>query len=89
MLQLIPYRSESVVALALCASSLTGSLSAAEIAPREMPAALSRVVDFAEDVKPILDRSCIQCHANGKSKGGFNIDHIHAFIAGGTAVLPW
>ena len=83
MLQLIPYRSESVVALALCASNLTGSLGAAEIAPREMPAALSRVVDFAEDVKPILDRSCIQCHANGKSKGGFNIDHIHAFIGGG------
>ena len=55
----------------------------AEVTPRKMPSALSRKVDFAEDVKPILAKSCTTCHANGKSKGGFNIDHIHSFVGGG------
>ena len=54
-----------------------------EVAPREMPPPLSRKVDFAEDVKPILAKSCTICHANGKSKGGFNMDHIHSFVGGG------
>ena len=51
--------------------------------PRKMPAAVQRGVDFAEDIKPILERSCVNCHANGKRKGGFSIDHLHSFIAGG------
>ncbi|MCH2059650.1 MAG: PSD1 and planctomycete cytochrome C domain-containing protein [Verrucomicrobiales bacterium] len=51
--------------------------------PRKMPAAVQRSVDFAEDIKPILERSCVNCHANGKRKGGFSIDHLHSFIAGG------
>ena len=55
----------------------------AEVAPRKMPPLLSRKVDFAEEVKPILARSCTICHANGKSKGGFNMDHIHSFVGGG------
>ena len=56
---------------------------AAEGIPRKMPPAVSRKIDFAEDVKPILARSCTKCHANGKRKGGFNIDHIHTFVGGG------
>lgn len=56
---------------------------AAEVAPRQIPPAVSRKIDFAEDVKPILARSCTKCHANGKRKGGFNIDHIHTFEGGG------
>ena len=55
----------------------------AEFTPRKMPSALSRKVDFAEDVKPILSKSCTTCHANGQSKGGFNMDHIHSFVGGG------
>ncbi len=71
--------------LLLSSLVLTGLsfLSAAEPAPRNMPDPASRTIDFAEDIKPILERSCVKCHANGKRKGGFNIDHIHSFIAGG------
>ncbi|MCH8044308.1 MAG: PSD1 domain-containing protein [Planctomycetes bacterium] len=64
---------------------------AADPAPRKLPAAVTRKIDFAADVKPILQRSCIKCHANGKRKGGFNIDHIHTFLGGGDsgpAVVP-
>ncbi|MCP4846708.1 MAG: DUF1549 domain-containing protein [Verrucomicrobiaceae bacterium] len=56
---------------------------AAKPEPREMPAAAKRNIDFADDIKPILERSCTKCHANGKSKGGFSIDHLHAFLGGG------
>ena len=73
----------TVAAFALCTVIAPRSLHAEESAPRELPPAVSRPVDFAKDVKPILDRSCTQCHANGKRKGGFNIDHIHTFIGGG------
>ena len=72
--------SSLVAVLALSGSDV---LAEAETASREMPPALSRKIDFAEDIKPILAKSCTTCHANGKSKGGFNMDHIHALIGGG------
>ena len=48
-------------------------------------------IDFTSEIKPILKTHCIKCHANGKRKGGFSMDHIHALIAGGEggpAVVP-
>ena len=48
-----------------------------------MPPALDRKISFSDDVKPLLERSCTNCHARGKDKGGFSIDHIHSFMAGG------
>ncbi len=50
---------------------------------RSLPPSLDRKIDFTKEVKPILQRSCTNCHARGKSKGGFSIDHIHSFLAGG------
>jgi hypothetical protein len=51
--------------------------------PREMPDLIKEKIDFATDIKPILENNCTKCHANGKSKGGFSIDHLHSFEAGG------
>jgi hypothetical protein len=51
--------------------------------PREMPNLIKEKIDFATDIKPILENNCTKCHANGKSKGGFSIDHLHSFEAGG------
>ena len=56
---------------------------AEELADRKMPPALDRKISFSDDVKPLLERSCTNCHARGKDKGGFSIDHIHSFMAGG------
>ena len=80
-----PIMPRHLIPLSLAVVALWGGNAAAEAetAPREMPPALSRKVDFAQEVKPILARSCTTCHANGKSKGGFNMDHIHAFVGGG------
>lgn len=51
--------------------------------PREMPDSIKKIVDFASDIKPILEKNCTKCHANGKRKGGFSIDHVHSVEAGG------
>ena len=39
-----------------------------------VPAAESKTVAFAADVKPILDKHCHDCHLGGGKKGGFNLD---------------
>ena len=70
------------LALVLLATPLL-PVFAADPAPRELPPAATKKIDFATDIKPILDRSCTKCHANGKRKGGFSIDHIHSFLGGG------
>lgn len=40
----------------------------------QLPAPAGRPVDFRKDIQPILEASCIKCHARGKSKGGFVLD---------------
>ena len=64
-----PIMPRHLIPLSLAVVALWGGNAAAEAetAPREMPPALSRKVDFAQEVKPILARSCTTCHANGKS----------------------
>jgi len=56
---------------------------AAPPTPREMPDLINEKIDFAVDIKPILQKNCTKCHSNGKSKGGFSIDHVHSVEAGG------
>ncbi len=56
---------------------------AAPPTPREMPDLINEKIDFAADIKPILQKNCTKCHSNGKSKGGFSIDHVHSVEAGG------
>src|SRR5688500_12645973 len=40
---------------------------AEEIAGK-LPPPATRQVDFARDIKPLFEASCIQCHAKGKTK---------------------
>ena len=51
-----------------------------------------RRIDFAKDIKPILESSCVSCHREGHDKGDLRLDEReHAFEAGeyGTAVVPF
>ena len=48
-------------------------------------------VDFARDVKPILDAHCISCHGPKKHKGDYRVDTYEAAIEGspgGKSILP-
>src|SRR4051794_14539749 len=42
-------------------------------------------VDFARDIKPILDTSCVSCHGPEKQKGGLRLDVKAAALKGGTS----
>jgi hypothetical protein len=40
-------------------------------------------VDFAKEIKPIFENSCIECHGRGKAEGGFKIDSRETLLKGG------
>src|SRR6187200_1831270 len=56
-----------------------------------LPRSVTRPVSFREDVKPILESSCVKCHARGQSKGGFSLETREQLLKGGdsgAAVVP-
>lgn len=67
-------------AVTACVAVWTGATAAAMDTP--LPAA-ERKIDFARDVRPILDESCVQCHAGDKRKGGFSINNRDSLLFGG------
>jgi mono/diheme cytochrome c family protein len=54
----------------------------------QLPVPASRPVDFARDIQPLFEASCVQCHARGKSKGNFSLETRADFLAGGDAGAP-
>src|SRR2546425_1220271 len=48
-----------------------------------VPAAIQDQADFATQIKPILEKSCVRCHARGQRKGGFSIETRASVLAGG------
>jgi hypothetical protein len=63
-----------------CACAKAG-LSSEQVAQLPPPAA--HQVDFSREIKPILERSCLQCHGHGRNKGDFQIDSRDTFLKGG------
>jgi mono/diheme cytochrome c family protein len=58
---------------------------------QKLPPAAADQVDFARDVVPILNTSCVRCHGRGKARGGFSLETRAAMMEGGDtgdAVLP-
>jgi hypothetical protein len=59
---------------------------AAKLSPEQLgalPKPVPRPVNFRNEVKPILEASCIKCHARGQGKGGFRIDDRELLLKGG------
>lgn len=62
------------------------TLASARLSPEQiakLPPPASRKVDFAKDIQPVFESSCVQCHARGKDKGGLSIETRAAFLKGG------
>jgi mono/diheme cytochrome c family protein len=49
----------------------------------QAPPAARQRIDFAKEIKPIFEGSCIECHGRGKSEGGFKIDSRETLLKGG------
>ena len=69
----------------------SAATSSAKLPPEmvaQLPAPVTRPVDFARDIQPIFEASCVQCHARGKSKGSFSLETREDFLAGGDNGAP-
>src|SRR5687768_5502219 len=75
------------IAATLFAATVSSAKLPAE-AVAKLPAPAKQQVDFARDIQPIFEASCVQCHARGKSKGNFSIETRADFLTGGDAGAP-
>jgi hypothetical protein len=58
---------------------------AAQLTPQAPTRKLGRVIDFARQIKPLLERSCVACHSGEKPRGQFRIDGRDAILKGGAS----
>jgi hypothetical protein len=56
---------------------------AAEIPESQLPPPAAVQVDFARDIKPILQASCLRCHGPERPKNGFRLDNRAGALKGG------
>ena len=69
--------------LATLVFSSTLPLFAAEVDTSKLPPPAEVKIDFARDIQPILDTSCIRCHGPEKPKSRFRLDNREAALKGG------
>ncbi|MEN9575622.1 MAG: hypothetical protein RL514_3477 [Verrucomicrobiota bacterium] len=70
---------------------LAAALSCSAIDASKLPPPSSASIDFARDIQPILETSCLRCHGAVKPKGGLRLDTRDAALRGGAsgpAILP-
>src|SRR5882757_80046 len=78
----------AVVWLSACVAA------SAKITPEQaaqLPPPAGHTVNFAKEIKPIFEASCIKCHGRGKDKGGLKLDTRETLLKGGDSgptVLP-
>lgn len=70
---------------AFAAGMFVGALPAEpqELDLSAIPPAADRAIRFREDVLPILEGHCFQCHGKESPKGGFNLRRRETALAGG------
>lgn len=49
----------------------------------QLPPPADHPVNFSREIKPIIEKSCLQCHGHGRSKGDFRIDSRNTLLKGG------
>jgi hypothetical protein len=77
-----------VLGMVLCGAA---EASAAAVDPAKLPPPVDREVDYARDVRPILEASCLRCHGPERPKSRYRLDQRDAALRGGAlgvAVVP-
>jgi ankyrin repeat protein len=77
---LVPSRNEPIPDR-LAAGSKTGV--AAKPTPPRGAQRRAEPVDFAREIKPVLERSCVECHSGETPEGGFVVTERGALLRGG------
>ncbi len=49
----------------------------------QLPPSADRPVDFVKDIQPLLESSCVKCHAKGKDRGGLSLETHEGLLKGG------
>ncbi len=57
-----------------------GAALAQEPAPVPVAVAATNQVDYAKDIRPIFDKSCVSCHGARKASAGFRADRREDFL---------
>jgi hypothetical protein len=69
-----------------------GKPDAAQPTPRVPVSKKVQKIDFAQQIKPLLERSCVACHSGEKPRSLFRIDGRDAILKGGAsgeaAIVP-
>jgi hypothetical protein len=69
-----------------------GKPAAAQQAPPVQTPKNAQAIDFVQQIKPLLERSCVACHSGEKPRSLFRIDSRDAILKGGAsgaaAVVP-
>ena len=47
-----------------------------------------KAIDYAKEIKPLFEASCIKCHGPEKPKGKYRLDSRDAMIKGGESEKP-
>ncbi len=71
----------------ICSGLATAAALVAAEAPT-LPPAATRPVDFARDVRPILQEHCVSCHGPEKQRGGYRLDVKSIALTGGDGSAP-
>lgn len=50
---------------------------------RKAPASNANKIDFARQIKPLMERSCLTCHGPNKSESQYRVDSREAILKGG------
>ena len=73
----------------LCVSSLVAQAQSVDV--KKLPAPAKQKVEFVKDIKPLLDKSCTECHSGEKPKGKYKTDSIESLTKGSgseAAIIP-
>src|SRR5271168_1069974 len=77
---------KSTFATILAAGCALALSSRAGLTPEQvqaLPPPADHRVDFATEVKPVFEASCIRCHGRGRDRGGLRIDSRDTLLKGG------
>ncbi len=90
LLLTVPRRNGRVLPNApeLMSVSHSAPASDANIATAEPASVAGSTIDFARDIRPLLERSCLDCHGEKKPRGGFSLRSREAVLKGGNTGEP-